>query len=346
METKPKSPPWPKLRWVFSGVIVAVILVMTTVTVFRPEPDRSEPDDPGSSAAVPDVWKEPLTFQESSSLSVPDTMRLPGQTFEGERGLTYLVEFAATAEKPEGSPGSAMYFGASLACGGPDGATIRSVGGTQNVRSGERVTIRNQFLLDADRSGNYACRVSLSSPNDEAAAAGTTATIDTTWSVAPAGSEAVEIPADERLPRLVQPGERAAVFRAEHETSDAWGDQSELLSTVHVTSCTMVNGSSEDGRTWCPEDQVDPTGSAAELTYRLDVIDGNGEVCDSRTLDVEDARIERLTHHLVLHGDSPIAHSAGACGSRLRFVVVLENEGPAPLVIHRSNSTFLLNIGE
>ncbi|ATG50895.1 hypothetical protein CFK38_04650 [Brachybacterium vulturis] len=277
---------------------------------------------------------------------MPDTMRLPGRTFEAEGGSTYLVEFEATALKPEGSPGSAMYFGASLACGGPDGGTIRSVGGTQNVRSGERVTIRNQFLLDADRSGNYACRVSFSSPSDEAAAAGTTATIDSTWSVAPARSEAVEVPADERLPRLVQPGERAAVFRAERETSDAWGDHSDLLSTVHVTSCTMVNGSTEDGRTWCPEDQVDPAGSAVELTYRLVSIDGNGEVCDSRTIDVEDARIERLTHHLVLHGDAPIAHPADACGTRLRFVVALENEGPAPLVIHRSNSTFVMNTGE
>ena len=318
MATTPKGPPpQSKPWWILSVLIVAVILVMTVV-VSRPGPDRSEPDAPGPSATVPDVSEEPLTFQESTSLSVPDTMRLPGGTFEAEGGSTYLVEFEATAEKPEGSPGSAMYFGASLACGGPDGGTIRSVGGTQNVLSGERVTIRNQFLLDADRSGNYACRVSLSSPNDEAAAAGTTATIDSTWSVAPAGSEAVELPADERLPRLVQPGERAAVFRAEHETSDAWGDASELLSTVHVTSCTMVNGTTEDGRTWCPEDQVDPAGSAVELTYRLDVIDGNGEVCDSQILDLEGAQIEWLTHHLVLHGDAPIAHPSDACGSRLR----------------------------
>lgn len=344
MRTNPRGRPPQRWWWILGVLGTVVLIVVASVVVIRPGPDKPAPDDSETSTALIDVSHEPLIARESTSLTVPNTIRLPGRSFYTEAGRMYLVEFEATAEKPIDSPGSAMYFGASLACSGPDGSTIRSVGGTQNVRSGERVTIRNQFLLEADHGGEHACRVSLNSPNEEAAAEGTSAAVVSTWTVTPARPAAFEAPAEKRLPQLVEQGHRAIVFQVKHENDQVLRAPADLMSTVHVTTCTIVNGSAEDGRTWCPEEDVDPEGSSVVLTYRLDVLDSGGGVCDSQNLDAVGVQIDRLAHHQVLHSEAPIADQASACGPRLRFVVELENDGPAPLVIHRNNSTFILNI--
>jgi hypothetical protein len=327
--------------WVLGALLVVLLVVVTLVLVVPP--DRG--DGPSVTAERPRTVSspedEPLLVREAAALTVPDTLRMESHAFEAQAGSTYLLEFAATATKPEDSPGAAMYFGASLACGGPEGGTLRSAGGTQNVRTGEQVTIRNQFLLEIEETGEHSCRLTLNSPNPEAAARGTTAEMTSKWSAIRLGEAAFEASADERLPRAVDPGERAAAFRYEVDLEDLPDHRLDLLSTLHLTTCTGTNGSWEDGRTWCAVEVVDLEGSAVEVTYRSDVLGADGEVCDSRLLSTTRTDIVRFTHHRVLQFEHRARQPLSDCGDTVRLVVAVENDGPAPVVIHRSNSTLL-----
>lgn len=317
------------------GVLIVVALVISIARLGSVEP-RTE--DPGTSTTPAAGSSEPLIVREAMSFTVPDTVRTPSQAFEVRAGDTYLLEFEATAQKPEESPGEAMYFGSSLSCADGAGEAISSIGGTQNVRTGETVTIRNQILLEAEKADEYSCRLSVSSPNEDAAAKGTSVDVQMEWTARPVEGIAVEANADERLPRVVEPGQRAAVFRVDVEHGD---DPVDILSTVHATTCTMVNGSTEDGRAWCEGAQIRTEGSAVELTYRADVLDGDGTVCDSRIIATERESIDWDTHHQILATEVRGEELLTACGTTVRYVVAIENDGPASVVVHHANSTFL-----
>lgn len=319
-------------------VSIVVLVVVALVVVARSGPYGPVTDDHATPTAPPDDPSEPLVVRESTSFTLPDNVRTESHSFEVRAGEKYLLEFEATVQKPETSPGDAMYFGAGLACAGEDGVAPRSVGGTQNVRTGETVTIRNQFLLEAENTGEYSCRLAVSSPNEEAAAKGTSVDVQMEWVARPVAGIAVEASADERLPRVVEPGQRAAVFRVDVEQGE---EAVNILSTVHATTCTMVNGSTEDDRSWCQGAQIDAQGSAVELTYRADVLDEAGNVCDSRIIATKQASIGWHTHHQILATEAIGSEQYSACGPTVRYVVAIENDGPAAVVIHRANSSFL-----
>lgn len=341
MPPTPQSPrerPW---RWGLGAFAAVILLVVATVLIRAPSGDDETPPT-GQPTSSGQSSGEPLEVADATTLTVPDTLRMDSGAFDAEAGDTYLFQFDATATKPAGSPGDAMYFGANLACGGPEGGTLRSVGGTQNIRTGEQVTIRNQFLLTIERSGSHACRLSLNSPNEDAAASGTEAAVDTHWSVTQVDGTAVEAPAEERLPRVVDEGERAAAFRVEIDLEDLPDRELDLVGTLHLTTCTGTNGSREDGTTWCAEDDVDRDGSVVDVTYRTDVLDSSGEVCASAVDATTRARIVRFTHHRMLHVDHPASAPLSTCGDTARVVVAVQNDGPAPVVVHRSTSTLLL----
>lgn len=330
--------PW---RWVLGAFAAVILLVVATVLIRAPSGDDETlpAGQPASSELAPE---KPLEIVDTTTFTVPDTLRMDSGAFDAEVGDTYLLQFEATASKPAGSAGDAMYFGANLACGGPEGGTLRSVGGTQNIRTGEQVTIRNQFLLTAEDSGSHACRLSLNSPNEDAAASGTEVTVDTHWSATQLDETALEVPAGERLPRVVDEGERAAAFRVEIDLDDLPGRELDLVGTLHLTTCTGTNGSREDGTTWCAKDDVDIDGSVVDVTYRTDVLDSSGEVCASTADATTRARIVRFTHHRMLHVDHPASAPLSTCGDTVRVVVAVRNAGPAPVVVHRSTSTLLL----
>src|SRR5699024_1103459 len=105
-----------------------------------------------------------------------------------------------------------------------------------------------------------------------------------------ADAEAVESPAGEFLPRLVEPTAGAEAFVQEIDSALAESRELSILGTVHVTTCTEAEGSSEDGRTWCLEDEVDRYGSAVTLIYRLEALGSDGEVCESREVNVAEAQ--------------------------------------------------------
>src|SRR5699024_10037055 len=134
-----------------------------------------------------------MVVETSERLTVPEPLRLEPRTFTAHAGQSYLLKFEIATVKPEGSPGAAMYFGANLACGSSSTGTTRSIGGTQNLVTGERVTLSNQFILSVDATENQACRVVLSSPNESAAAVGTTVDVDVRWTMTSVPENAHEL---------------------------------------------------------------------------------------------------------------------------------------------------------
>lgn len=339
-----QAPPPPRRSaWRRGLGALVIVLLLAAAALLLNRPDGEEPSPPTSGSSSETSSKDdPLEVTESTTLTVPDTQRLESHSFDAEAGSTYLLQYDATTTKPPASQGDAMYFGASLACSGPTDGTLRSVGGTQNARTGEEVSIQSQFLLDIEESGRYACRLLVFSPNAEVAAAGTTAEVDTRWSATRVDAGAIEVSADEHLPRLVATGEEADAFVQGTSSDPARTPELRVLGTVHVTTCTEVEGSSEDGQTWCPEDLVDRSGSDTTITYRLDALGNDGEVCESRDVDVADAEVDRHSHHQIFHLEDRVTIPPDLCGTSVRLVVTVENKGPAPLLVHRASSTLVI----
>lgn len=339
----PAPPPPRKRAWKQAlGALTVVLLLIAAVVLLNLPGGEETPPPTGDPTSATPAEREPLEVSESTTLTVPDTQRLESYSFEAEAGSTYLLRFEATTSKPQRSPGDAMYFGSSLACGGPTESTMRSVGATQNVRTGEEVSLRNQFLLEIEEDGEYACRLLVFSPNAEVAAAGTTAHIEARWSATRAEAGAVEASAGEHLPRLVEPTAGAEAFVQEIDSALVESKELNVLGTVHVTTCTEEEGSSEDGRTWCLENDVDRAGSAVTVTYRLEALGRAGEVCESREVNVAEAQVDRHSHHQVFHVDEHVVLPQDLCGTSARLVVTAENDGPAPLLVHRASSTLVI----
>lgn len=104
-----------------------------------------------------------------------------------------------------------------------------------------------------------------------------------------------------------------------------------------------MNGSHEDGRAWCSEKALDEKGSRVTLQARLELVDADGEVCERLEASrLPTDRIDLYRHHRLLALDLAAALPERACGGRARAIVSVRNDGPAPLVVHRTNSSLLL----
>ena len=145
-----------------------------------------------------------------------------------------------------------MYLGVTFSCSGEDTGASNWIGGTENLLRGEPVTYANQMLLQPETAQVVNCSVRANAPYDHVAAAGATVDLDISWSVEKADRSAWSTPADQRLPMTVDTGGgREFAFTQLIDVEDGDIRQVEVLSSLHLTTCTVVNGSREDGRTWC-----------------------------------------------------------------------------------------------
>ncbi|EWS81510.1 hypothetical protein BF93_16520 [Brachybacterium phenoliresistens] len=323
-----------RLRWALSAFTVVILLVIAVVVLWKP-------DVPGPIPPNPTGEHEGTQVSESVSLTVPETVRTTSASFPVSAGETYLLRFSVETVKPAGSPGSAMYFGVSLACVGPDGEDSRSIGGTQNLLQDEPVTLHNQFLYEVSGDGERTCRLVVSSPNENAAAKGTTVDVKIDWSAAPVGDEAFVLDSAARLPRVVGAGERVPAFLEEVPLEDLGTGQIQVLSTVHVTTCTIVNGSREGGEPMCLESETDARGSEYDVELRADVLGPDGRTCASLSMLNDSQHVDRRTHHQMLSIDKSGELPDITCGDTVRIVLAVDNAGPAPLVVHGAGSSFV-----
>lgn len=327
------------LLWLALGV--ALILVVALFLRYSYFGNENPPAPPTSTAEPVDV-----EFEESTSLKVPETKRIAQGSFEVEEGMSYLVQFEVSTVKPEGSPGEAMFLGVSLNCSGTDGMEGKSVGGTQNLITGEDVELRNQFVLFNQSEGEQACNVSISAPYPDVAAEGALIEVDARWTAKEADGELLEADADKRLPMAISTGQRQVALAQPLDLDVVRGQTVNVLSSIHLTACTGVNGSSEDGKTWCDAGSVNPEGSTVDLVMRADLLDAEGQVCGEAGVTTRQVQIDRRTHHLLANTEEAYAIPRSACGDSLRVTITVANHGPAPVVVHRSASTLVIADGE
>ncbi|WP_232820214.1 hypothetical protein [Brachybacterium sp. YJGR34] len=272
------------------------------------------------------------------SLTLPEYVYMAKESFSVEAGRSYLLSFELDTVKPEGEPGRIMYLGVTLSC---TGAASGSVGGTENLIPEEPVTYANQMLLTPSEDGVVTCQVLASSPIEEVAARGTTIELEAEWSAVRLGGYAVETPAGEELPMTVPAGERSSAFSQVVPLHSVPSRRLDVLSTLHVTTCTGTGGSRENGKVWCARKDLDGDGSEFDLELTVDVINADGSVCESLRRVVSSQHVDVDQHHALFQlYDSAIVPES-ACGSALRVSVVVINSGPASLVVHESNSSLI-----
>lgn len=332
-------PPASRKRWLPWGGVALILIVAVVIAVLL-LPPRREPVPPPETTPSP---QEPLEISETASLTVPETIKMSPHSFKARPGVNYLLSYDISTVKPEGTPGSAMYLGVNLACGTSDNGTSRSVGGTQNLITGELVELSNQFLLTVESQVEQSCRVILSSPNGNAAAVGSTIDIDVSWSVEPIQGDVKEFDSDLRLPLVVGPDGRAVVFK--EKVPLAGVSSAELQGTLQLTSCTIVNGSREGGETMCRAESTDPRGSSFDVEVEARILGQNGRPCESKDLMDAAAHVDRHTHHQVLHLETKANAIEDPCGTEVEVVVTVDNAGPAPLVVHGNGSSLVVLMG-
>lgn len=337
-------------RWLGgAAVLLITVLVLSVGVVLGIRGDPGSPTDAGpagsdptvSSPTPPPALGTPYTRVDDVSLTLPEEVRAAHGTFFIEGGTSYVATFAVSTVKPPEEPGLGMYLGVTFSCAGEDGGVTEWIGGTENLLRGEPVTYRNQLLLTPEADQVVSCSVRANAPYDDVAAAGATIELDIEWRVAEAGGQAVSSDPEKRLPMTVDRGSRAFAFTEQIELPAHRLQAVTMLSSLHLTTCTVVNGSREDGRTWCAQDDLDEKGSTFDVELRIDVLDANGDACavlGTKTV-TESLRLER--HHQLLPLAAEFTVPAQLCGSTLRAAVVVDNRGPASLVVHASNSSLI-----
>ena len=337
-----------------AAVLLIVVLVVAVISVqgaFRSDPtSRTDPDvqstaTPASPTAsptptLPPAPLTPFSVVDEVPLTLPQELRAAHGSFFVEGGTSYVATFALSTVKPEDEPGLGMYLGVTFSCAGADGGS-EWIGGTENLLRGESTTYRNQLLLTPDQDQVISCSVRANAPYDDVAAAGATVDLDIRWRVSEAEGDAVSTPADARLPMTVDTGGRAFAFTEQIRAEDLEARTVSAVSSLHLTTCTVVNGSREDGRTWCAMDDLHESGSTFNAELRVDVLDAQGEMCATLSKEVVTETLSLERHHQLLQLTAEFDVPATLCGPTLRASVVVDNGGPASLVVHASNSSLI-----
>lgn len=342
-----------KRRWWLGGAAASLVVLLVVAIVgvrvgFLGEPSSST--DPGQSASettaapspmLPPAPVTPYSVIDEVPLTLPQELRAAHGSFFLEGGTSYVATFTVSTVKPPDEPGLGMYLGVTFSCTGADGSGSEWIGGTENLLRGESATYRNQLLLTPETDEVVSCSVRANAPYDDVAAAGATVDLDIHWRVAEAEGQSVSTPPEGRLPMTVDRETRAFAFTEQIAVRDRGPQTVSMLSSLHLTTCTIVNGSREDGRTWCAKDDLDEKGSTFDAEVRVDVLDGKGEVCATLGKKAVTEMLPLERHHQLLPLTAEFTVPEKLCGSTLRASVVVENHGPASLVVHASNSSLI-----
>lgn len=339
-------------------ILICILLVAAFLTLFAvrqyvvdgdqedAETGASESSDggaePTSKSGSPAEGSEaPQQLVEASgatSLTLPEHVSVAEEDFAVKADQSYLLRFELETVKPVGEPGTIMYLGVTLSC---SGAASGSTGGTENLLPGEPVTYSNQMLLTPSSGGTVTCRVSASSPVEDVPARGSTIEVEAEWSASLLPGYAVESPAGDELPMTVPQGARSDAFSQIVPLHSVPSRRLDVLSTLHVTTCTGTGGSRENGKVWCTRKDLDGEGSDFDLEFRVDVVNADGSVCESLRRVVTSRHVDVDRHHALFQIDDSFVTPESACGSALRVSVVVVNAGPASLVVHESNSSLI-----
>lgn len=161
------------------ALILLTVLVLDGRTSTPPEPtpavDSTQPSSPdpsdGGSPSVPAAPSlPPFSDVQRLSMTFPEKQRTDPASFTVTAGETYLLQFDVETEKPAASPGVGFMLGLSLQCTDQDGRDVATLGGTQNLLTGEPVILSNQLLLTPTRDGLVTCSMLVNAPDADIAA--------------------------------------------------------------------------------------------------------------------------------------------------------------------------------
>lgn len=319
-------------------VLIALLCVVLLIALWGLSKTYLDNPDGDSGGGRPPN-ELPTHVEDSGTLEIPGESVLGASSFPVTTDRKYLVQLSLAVEKPEDSPGRATYVGYTLSCvSDRDGAETVSVGGTQNLVNGVPTTLKAAALLPGAHGAEYGCRAVVANPYEDVASVGSRISISLEWTATPVGPESTSIDLDSMLPRSVEPGESVELYHGQALAEPEDESRLAVLANIHSTTCTHMSGSREDGRAWCEEGTLDESGSAA--VYRIDVEqpDGSSACKASRTYDVH---IDGLVHHYVASLTQELRQSA-ECRGRVETRLAVQNNGPAPLVLHRQNSEIIL----
>lgn len=335
--------------WAVVVLVVVLAALVTGVAVVgertagpRTGAPEGSPSPPQADVTAPPFPAAPMAVTDRATLTVPEETRFAEGTFWAEAGAAYLVTMDLSSHKPAGSGGRSMYLGVTLSCVPRAGGTGISAGGTQNMITAQPTSFANQGLIRVPEEGPVDCSVKASAPYDDVASDGTAFPLETTWRVEAVGEGSASALAD-ALPTTLEPGTtRTALVQDIPRDAVADGDL-RALASLHLTTCTIVNGSREDGRAWCAEGSLDEGGSIVAVTLTASLLDDRGEVCAQLgATSAGPDHIDLYRHHRLLSLDLQSTLPARPCGETVRVSADVRNDGPALLVVHRSNSTLVV----
>lgn len=332
-------------------VVVLVVLVALVIGVVaigqrtagpRTESPEGSPSSSQVQATAPPFPAAPMSVTDRTTLMVPEEARFAESTFWARAGTAYLVTMDLFSRKPAGSGGRSMYLAVTLSCVPRAGGTGISAGGTQNMITAQPTSFANQGLIRVSEDGPVDCSVKASAPYDDVASAGTAFPLETTWRVEAVGEGSASAP-DDSLPTTLESGTTRTVLVLDIPRESVTDGDLRTMTSLHLTTCTIVNGSREDGRAWCEEGSLHEGGSVVAVTLTASLLDDRGEVCAQLgTTSAGPDHIDRYRHHRLLSLDLQSSMPEQPCGDMVRVRADLRNDGPAPLVVHRSNSTLVV----
>lgn len=332
-------------RWLIAGgglLLVLVLVVAALVIRGKHEPFAPTASSPTAPATPPPYFPAPYSVTDRATLTVPEESRFARGTFWATAGETYLVTMDLESMKPEGSDGRSMYLGVTLSCSPRAGGPGISEGGTQNMLTGEVTQYRNQGLISVPEDGAVDCSIKLNAPYDDVASTGTTFTTDGTWRAEPVGGAARAFEG-EGLPRTVAVGADESVMTVDLPLDSVAPGDLRALASVHLTACTGVNGSREEGRAWCSEGALDDAGSTVTTRLTAQLVDAGGDVCaELGTASTEPDHIDLYRHHRLLSLELTHSLPESPCGKTVRVSMSVHNDGPAPVVVHHANSSLVV----
>ncbi|MCP3426187.1 hypothetical protein NBM05_09250 [Rothia sp. AR01] len=329
-----------RLRWSLL-IIVATALCLSVVLVLawlRPWANDTEapPESEGDAS---------IEASDSGSFVIPDSF--VSEPFEEtfKSGERRWLDLTLDTYLEPGSA-AAAYLAVYLGCKDSTGARALGMTGTQNIRQDEPTTIKMTGLVEATHAGEASCRVRVSAPNGEAVAAGMTVDIDTSFTLGARPVQGEEAKPRTSLPAVIDPGKKVVLF--DDTLSAAEGERRFRSSaSMHLTTCTIQNGSkdSQGGDFLCDESTLDRQGSQVSAVLSQEVEASDGNECGNPREQQVDHLIDHDQHHYIFTIGGEYEEPEG-CRGTPKFTLTLENDGPAPVVVHSDSTRAYAGVDE
>lgn len=319
--------------------IVGVLVVAVLVIVFCLAPLRDDTTEQSPRSTQPEA---PTSVTQALTVELPAESKVVSFEFEApDRGRMLLeLSVGATFTASTGEK-RALYTIVGMSCGSIDGPTnTQSVSGTENLTHQTTRQLTQLLSYDVETPGRHQCNATINAPSWDPEYGDAELMLDAMIRLLTPDDEPYQLTtADSEHPIVLDPGETVSAVEGSFPITAGRSEDLAVVSTSHLTACTIRNGSRDQTRTnLCTEPRVDREGSRVSTRTTVQQLSGD-EVCRTSTADQSLTTIDHLVHHRLLSSESRIhGFLKNPCGDRLRVIHEISNDGPAALVVHRSTT--------